>query len=873
MYTAQVDRWQNTPDGDAHNPALADPITNFPKVVASGRCLLAKDEKYYIRGATYGPFGAEGSSQEYGDPNRVNRDFARMAAAGINAIRTYTVPPRWLLDAAQNNRLRVMVGLAWEQHVAFLDDPGLVRAIQRKVASNVRACGDHPAICCYAIGNEIPASVVRWHGARKVEDFLRKLFLEAKSVQPETLFTYVNYPTTEYLELPFLDLVAFNVYLKSRDKLAGYIPRLQNLSGERPLVIAELGLDSRRNGEDNQALSLSEQIETVFQAGCAGAFVFSWTDEWHRGGAEITDWDFGLLRRDGTAKPALEAVSRAMTTASSDFRVEWPRISVVVCSYNGQRYLDECLTALACLDYPNYEVIVVDDGSTDNTSLIASRHCVRLIQTNNRGLSAARNTGAQAASGVIVAYVDDDGYPDPSWLNRLAVTFLSTEFAAVGGPNLPVSGDPDTAACVAHAPGGPIHVLLSDTEAEHIPGCNMAFWKDALLAVGGFDPQFRTAGDDVDVCWKIQQRGWKVGFCPTATVFHHRRATLRAYWKQQVGYGKAEALLERKWPDKYNSAGHASWTGRIYDVRGTTPSWWCRSRIYHGAWGSAAYQQLYSMPRGAIADLLRMPEWYLILLVLSTLSLIGLLWKPLVGTVPLLIGAAAFPLSQSIIHAKRAADRVEGRSKWSTLFGISLVLHLLHPLGRLVGRCTFGLHPWRRRPSPGPLLPHTRVLSIWSERSNSAEQWLEQIRTGLREEGIIARSGDCYQNWDLEVEGGLFAGARTRIVVEEHGTGRQMLRFKVWPHFSRTGTVIAGSLLALAGAAAMYATLAPTVLLAALALLVIERVLHEGRFAVHSLTPSRFLKESVPVSTRSWFQAGGAADTKQEHRTAVVGGP
>jgi hypothetical protein len=93
---------------------------------------------------------------------------------------------------------------------------------------------------------------------------------------------------------------------------------------------------------------------------------------------------------------------------------------------------------------------------------------------------------------------------------------------------------------------------IRDVQAEHIPGCNMAFRTANLRAIGGFDPQFRTAGDDVDVCWRLQERGWTLGFNPAAVVWHHRRASLRAYWRQQVGYGRAEALLERKWPGKYS---------------------------------------------------------------------------------------------------------------------------------------------------------------------------------------------------------------------------------------------------------------------------------------------------------------------------------
>ena len=122
------------------------------------------------------------------------------------------------------------------------------------------------------------------------------------------------------------------------------------------------------------------------------------------------------------------------------------------------------------LEYPDYEVIVVDDGSTDATAKIASEYDLHLIRTENYGLSSARNTGMEAATGEIVAYLDDDARPDPHWLAYLAAGFLSTEHAGIGGPNIAPPDDGTIADCVANAPGGPVHVLLSDQEAEHIPG-------------------------------------------------------------------------------------------------------------------------------------------------------------------------------------------------------------------------------------------------------------------------------------------------------------------------------------------------------------------------------------------------------------------
>src|ERR1041384_4255860 len=530
--------------------AAADPAPSTPDTAATlrprvrGKFLFVGAEKLYIRGVTYGTFRPQPDGSEVPAADVVERDFALMAASGFNAVRTYTVPPLWLLDAERRKR----------------GEP----EIEAIVRAAVRATADHPAVLCYAIGNEIPAPVARWFGARRVERYLRRLYDAAKAEAPDCLVTYVNYPSTEYLRLGFLDFVCFNVYLESQERLPAYLARLHNLAGDRPIIMGELGLDSRRNGEHLQARTLDWQVRSVFASACAGAFVYAGTDARHRPGADVEDWDFGLTRRDRSAKPALRAVQEAFSEVPHAPTLPWPRVSVVVCTYNGSRTLQQCLEGLGRLDYPNYEVIVVDDGSTDRAADIARRFPVVVIQTRNQGLALARNVGLKAATGEIVAYIDDDAFPDRHWLKYLAATFLSTTHCAVGGPNIVPVSDGPIAQCVARAPGGPVHVLLSDREAEHIPGCNMAFRKECLESIGGFDGQFRVAGDDVDVCWRLQARGWTLGFSPAAVVWHHRRNVISAYWRQQKGYGKAEALLEAKWPEKYNSAGHHTFEGRLY---------------------------------------------------------------------------------------------------------------------------------------------------------------------------------------------------------------------------------------------------------------------------------------------------------------------
>src|SRR6266487_44429 len=143
--------------------------TNSMRPRVQGKFIFAGNEKLYIRGVTYGTFCLDEDGNENHDPQVVEQDFALMAANGLNAIRTYTVPPRWLLDAAQLHGLRVLVGLPWEQHIAFLDDKSRVRSVEERVCAGVHACAGHPAVLCYAVGNEIPAPIVRWYGHRRIE--------------------------------------------------------------------------------------------------------------------------------------------------------------------------------------------------------------------------------------------------------------------------------------------------------------------------------------------------------------------------------------------------------------------------------------------------------------------------------------------------------------------------------------------------------------------------------------------------------------------------------------------------------------------------------------------------------------------------------
>lgn len=837
--------------GAQTSTSLANVRCDRPRV--EGKFLFVGTKKLYVRGVTYGTFQLDEEGNECLDPEVVERDFAQMAAIGVNAVRTYTAPPRWLLDTAQRHGLYVLFGLAWNQDFTFFDEPGSTRRILQKVRTDVRRCAGHPAVLAYTIGNEIPTSIVRWYGHKRVARFLEQLYRLVKAEDPQALGTYANYPSTEYLDLPFLDFISFNVYLESREALDAYLARLQNLAGDRPLILAEIGLDSRRSSLDVQARVLDWQIRTAFSAGCAGTFVFAWTDEWHVS-QWVDDWDFGLTDRARNPKPALAAVRQAYAEVPFPKTLQWPHITVVVCSYNGARTIGETLAALMQLEYSNYDVIVVDDGSTDETGAIAERYDVRVIRTPNRGLSRARNTGLQAAEGEIVVYLDDDAFPDPHWLNYLAAAFLTSDHAAIGGPNITPKSDGLMAQCIANAPGNPVPVLITDREAEHIPGCNLAVRKDRLAAIGGFDPQFRAAGDDVDVCWRLQAEGWTLGYAPAAMVWHHRRDSMRTYWRQQRGYGVAEALLERKWPAKYNVSGSLRWSGRIYDRGLAVPLTWQRARIYQGDWGSGLFQSLYQPAPNALAALPLMPEWYLVIGALGILTLLGTLWSPLLWIcLPLFVGAFGASVAQAVrsaLHARYPEQLTASRPVLLLSMFVAL-LHLIQPLARLVGHLRGGLSPWR---SLGPV--HLRRLrartwSIWTDQRRGANDRYQRLESVYTVQGIRVRRADAYRDehagpWDLEVHAGLFGAARLLMLIEEQGMGRQRIRIRAWPRYSMRGLAVTLVFAVLAALAVADQAWVAAGILVGIAVLLTLRIVYECAAAM------TFIADGIEQARKAW---------------------
>ena len=159
-----------------------------------------------------------------------------------------------------------------------------------------------------AIGNEIPADVVRWVGARRVERVSAAAAEAVREEDDQLLVTYGTYPSTEYLATPTLDFVTCNVFLEQSADFSAYVARLQHVAGDRPLVLGEIGLHVNTSADEGrQAALIEDQLRIAVERGAAGTCIFSWTNEWSVGGDPVTDWRFRLMDSARKPRPSLAA--------------------------------------------------------------------------------------------------------------------------------------------------------------------------------------------------------------------------------------------------------------------------------------------------------------------------------------------------------------------------------------------------------------------------------------------------------------------------------------------------------------------------------------------------------------------------------------
>ncbi len=446
-------------------------------------------------------------------------------------------------------------------------------------------------------------------------------------------------------------------------------------------------------------------------------------------------------------------------------------MSVVVAACNAERTLGACLSSLGDLNYPDYETIVVDDGSTDSTAQIAEAAGVRCVRRDHLGLGAARNAGIDAARGEIVAFIDADARADRDWLYHLAETVMRKRTAA-SGPNFPPPAGSRIAAAIAAAPGAPREVRAGDDALAQLCGCNMALEKTVLEKIGGFDPMFTAAGDDVDLSWRIRDGGAALASAPGAIVIHDRRSTMREYLAQQRGYGAAEGLLFRKYPLRALDG------NGVYGSLASLSGLFGAGRIYYGAFGRGLFQSLYPGPE--MPPALQIPlsiDW---IAASTALIVAGALSRPLA-----FIGLAGIVVSIACAIAAAASAPLDHARSGPLTRAILAALFIVGPLARSIARerVKFHLEP-RRAPAgePPPTLKMRGGIVLIANYADggaplATRALLDSVRTGLIRSGVAAAPSDGFQPYDLQIL--LPPAIRIPLNAVDEGGGRIALRWRL----------------------------------------------------------------------------------------------
>jgi mycofactocin system glycosyltransferase len=242
----------------------------------------------------------------------------------------------------------------------------------------------------------------------------------------------------------------------------------------------------------------------------------------------------GFLEREGT--PSLS---------------EYPFVSIIVPVRNRPLDIEVCLHSLSNLVYPSgkSEILVVDDASTDHTTQVVSEFPVQLIKLKeNRQAPYCRNLAAKKAKGDILAFIDSDCLADPHWLQELTPAFKDRAVGAVGGRVASFFGDSvlDRYEEVKSSliMGWRFRQSQEHDKFFYVPSCNLLVRRDLFLTLGGFREEL-FVGEDVDLCWRLQDAGHYLEFRPVGTIFHRHRNRLGPFCERRFDYGTSEPLLQR----------------------------------------------------------------------------------------------------------------------------------------------------------------------------------------------------------------------------------------------------------------------------------------------------------------------------------------
>lgn len=222
------------------------------------------------------------------------------------------------------------------------------------------------------------------------------------------------------------------------------------------------------------------------------------------------------------------------------------QISVIIPSYNSQRYIERCLSSLLRQDTSrSYEIIVVESGTDDTAKIVREKYPqVKLIQRSRQTLPGeGRNIGVEAAAGEIIAFIDSDCIAHPLWLET-AVSRLNDSYPIVGGSV--ANANPETLISIADyiLTFNEFFPSMPKKETKFMPTCNFFCRKDVFQDLGGFRTDL-LAGEDTMFSYAAAQK-YRLWFDPTIQIRHHNRERLKNFLRHHFNFGRYSALLRKE---------------------------------------------------------------------------------------------------------------------------------------------------------------------------------------------------------------------------------------------------------------------------------------------------------------------------------------
>lgn len=227
-----------------------------------------------------------------------------------------------------------------------------------------------------------------------------------------------------------------------------------------------------------------------------------------------------------------------------------PPISVIVPAYNAADTIEECLNALLDQTIPRrqYEVIVINDGSTDRTEAIARKYDVRLVSQPNRGRAEAKNAGIRAARGELLLFTDADCVVPERWMEEITAPFANREVVGVAG-TLRTAQRNIVARFAQFEYETKYEIMARNKSVDIVDTASAAYRKQVFTENGLFDTSLFTA-EDTDFSFRLAHRGYKIMFARCAAVFHRHPETIIEYARRKWGYGYCRTVLYRRYPRK-----------------------------------------------------------------------------------------------------------------------------------------------------------------------------------------------------------------------------------------------------------------------------------------------------------------------------------